>query len=387
VTTVTLADTLRPTHLVVDLDALAHNLAAVRAVAGSARVLAILKANAYGHGLVATARLYERLGVELLGVATLEEGIELREAGVATPILVLGGIVEEQIPLFLAHELALTASSVDKIRAIADRATDAGLTARVHLKVDTGMERIGVHWYSCEPMLRAARAAEVSGAIAVDGLYSHLSAGSDPQVTSAQRERFDAVSTQARALGLRLPLRHLANSEALLSGLAGGYEMIRPGLLLYGYAPDGSVPPGFQSALTWMSRVVYFKVVPAGAPVSYGGSWAPEQQTRIVTVPVGYGDGYTRRMSGKAEVGLRGRRYPVVGRICMDQILVDIGWDSAYNGDPVVLLGGLGAERVTLAEIAAWSDTIPWEVLTCISSRVPRIYVGEHARALGLANG
>ena len=370
--------TVRPTHLVVDLDALADNLGAVRARVGGAGVLAVLKANAYGHGLVPVARTYEALGVEHLGVATLEEGVELREAGVRTPILVMGGIVGDQIPRFLAHDLALTASSVPKLEAIDACAGALGRSARVHLKIDTGMERIGVHWYSARPLLEASLRCRN---LRVEGIYSHLATADDPDPTRAREQlaRFLEVLRFYEDRGVEPPLRHLANSGAVLGLPETHLDLVRPGLLLYGYDADGGEPDGFRSALTWLSRVVYFKVVQAGSPVSYGGTWAPDRQTRIVTVPVGYGDGYTRRMSGRAEVGLRGRRYPVVGRICMDQLMVDIGWDSAYNGDPVVLLGGAGAERVTLEELAAWSDTIPWEVLTAIHPRVPRVYRGALA--------
>ena len=378
---------LRPTHLVVDLDQLAANLQAIRAhVSGGARILAVLKANAYGHGLVACARLYEHLGVAMLGVAYLEEGLRLRKAGITSPILVLGGIVGDQIPTFIRNDLTLTASSVDKLQAIDEAAAAEGIRAKVHLKIDTGMERIGVHWYSAEPLIEASLACEH---VDVDGIYSHLANADDTDLTHArlQLARFEEVLDLYRQRGVEPPTRHLANSGAVLQLPEAHYDLVRPGLLLTGVYPDPRLPriEGVQGALEWLSRVVYFKVVQAGNPVSYGSTWTPTEMTRVITVPVGYGDGYMRRMSGRAEVIVRGKRYPVVGRICMDQVMVDIGWDSAWNGDEVVLLGRRGDVGITVEELADWAETIPWEILTSVNTRVPRVFVGELAEELGLA--
>lgn len=368
---------LRPTHLEVDRDALRHNLAAIRAHVGAARVLAVLKANAYGHGMVEVARLMEAEGVAMLGVAVLEEGVRLREAGVRTPILVMGGILGSQIPLFLQHDLILTASSVDKLRAIEAAAAASGTRATVHLKVDTGMERIGVHWYSATALLEESLRCEH---VDVDGIFSHLANADAADLAHArlQVERFEGVLDFYRDRGLRPPTRHLANSGGLLQLPESHYDLVRPGVALYGVYPSAQVPRtlDLRPALTWKSKVVYFKVVQPGNPVSYGSRWAPTQQVRVITVPVGYGDGYSRRMTGQAQVLVRGQRYPVVGSICMDQIMVNIGWDSAWNGDEVVLLGGSGERRITVEELARWSDTIPYEVLTSINTRVPRVYTG-----------
>jgi alanine racemase len=376
--------TLRPTHLVVDLDQLAANVATVRARVRGRQVLGVLKANAYGHGLVPVGRLYERLGVDLLAVAYLEEGVVLRRAGIRTPILVMGGLVDAQIPRFLEHDLILTASSVDKLAAIEAAAEATGRRARVHLAVDTGMERIGVHWYSAAPLLEAAvRARHVR----VEGIYSHLANAdaADPSHAREQVARFEAVLDQWDRLGKPRPTAHLANSGAVAHLPEAWFDLVRPGLLLYGIQAGPDVPTvPVQGALRWVSRVVYFKVVKAGNPVSYGSTWRPERMSRVVTVPVGYGDGYARALSNRAFVLIGGRRYPVVGRVCMDMVMVDIGWESAWNGDEVVLLGAQGPGRITVEEHAAWSDTVAYEVLTRINDRVPRVYVGEHARALGL---
>ena len=366
---------LRPTHLEVDRGALRHNLAALRSHVGSARVMAVVKANAYGHGLVPVARLMESEGVACLGVAVLEEGLRLREAGVRTPVLVMGGILGSQIPLFLDHDLMLTASSVAKLEAIEACAAARGQRALVHLKVDTGMERIGVHWYSAEALLQASlRCPHVD----VVGIFSHFANADAPDLAHArvQLERFEAVLDFYRQRSLRPPTRHMANSAALLRLPESHLDLVRPGIALYGVYPSQDVPRTLplRPALTWKSRVVYFKVVKAGNPVSYGSTWAPSSMTRVVTVPVGYGDGYPRRMSGSAEVILRGTRHPVVGAICMDQVMVDIGWTSAWNDDPVTLLGEADGHRITVEELAAWAGTIPYEILTGINARVPRTY-------------
>jgi alanine racemase len=336
----------------------------------------ILKANAYGHGLIAVARHLVGLGATSFGVAFLEEAIALREAGVRVPILVMGGIFGDQIPIFLRHGLTLTASSVDKLRAIDDAARDLGVRAAVHLKVDTGMERIGVHWYNAHGLLE--RAAECRH-LTVEGIYSHFANADAVDLTSArvQLERFLGVLQWYDKRGVRPPVRHMANSGAILQLCESYLDLVRPGILLYGVYPSAEVRKSIavRPALAWRSRVVYFKVVKPGHPVSYGSTWQSDHQVRIVTVPVGYGDGYFRALSNTAQVAIRGKKYPVVGRVCMDQIMVNIEWDSAYNGDPVTLLGADGEALVTCEDVAAWAGTIPYEVLTNINTRVPRVYV------------
>lgn len=361
---------LRPTHAEIDHAALAHNHALIAAHVGRP-VMPILKANAYGHGLVEVAHTLAALGAPVFGLAFVEEGIRLRRAGVTTPVLILGGVLGDQIPLFLDHDLMLTASSVDKLRAIDECARARGVRAKVHLKIDTGMERIGVHWYSAEALLAAALAVTH---VDVVGIFSHLASSDDADgaYTRLQRERFDEVLDFFPRRSLPTPTRHLANSGAILQHPDTWYDLVRPGILSYGVYPSPDLPRtlAVRPALRWVSRVVFFKVVKAGNPVSYGSTWAPDADTRVVTVPVGYGDGYFRALSNRARVRLRGREYPVVGRVCMDQMMVDIGRDSAYNGDEVVLLG----DGVTAEELATRAGTIAYEVLTNINTRVPRVH-------------
>ena len=369
-------DELRPTHLEVDLAVLSRNYAMIAARVAPAGVMPILKANAYGHGLVAVAKKLEQAGAPCLGVAYLEEGLRLRHEGVRTPVLVMGGIVGSQIPRFIENDLTLTASSVDKLNTIEECAAQYGKLARVHLKIDTGMERIGVHWYSAHALLEAAARARH---VRVEGIFTHFANSDEPDLTHArlQLERFLEVLRFYERHSLPTPLRHAANSGAILQLPDSYLDLVRPGILLYGSSPTSelSLSLPVQQAMRWLTRVVFFKVVKAGSPVSYGSTWAPREMTRLVTLPVGYGDGYLRSMSGQAQVILHGERRPVVGRVCMDQIMVDIGWSSAWNGDEVVLLGASGEQCIRIEELARWAGTIPHEVLTNINTRVPRVHL------------
>ncbi len=368
----------RPTNIEVNLDRLSENYHAIRQAVAPAKVMVILKANAYGHGLVPVARHMVSLGAAYLGVAYLEEGIMLREAGIAAPILVLGGIIGNQVPLFLHHDLTLTASSLEKLQQINRTAEQMGVHAKVHLKIDTGMERIGVHYYSAATLLEEALNCPHTE---VEGIYSHFANADQADLRSAQTQldRFKDVLAFYEQRGLaHPPLRHMANSGGILQLPESHFDMVRAGIVLYGVYPSAEVSRTIQvrPALSWKSRVVYFKVVLPDHPVSYGSTWKSDKMTRVVTVPVGYGDGYFRRMSDRAEVIIRGKRYPVIGRICMDQLMVNIGWESAYNNDEVILLGEENESGVSISceDMAEWAGTIPYEVLTNINTRVPRLY-------------
>ena len=374
--TIAEGEVLRPTHIEVDLGRIAQNYQLICAHTG-VPAMPILKANAYGHGLVPVAERLVSEGAASLGLAYLEEAIRLREAGITVPILVLGGILGRQIPEYLRHDLVLTASSIDKLKAIDEAAAAEGAIARVHLKIDTGMERIGVHWYSAEGLLAASLEC---AHVRVEGVFSHFATADEVDLSDArvQLERFLEVTSFWERRSLPTPTRHMANSGACLQLPEANLDLVRPGILLFGVYPSTQVQRTIPvlPAMTWKSGVVYFKVVKPGNPVGYGGTWVSDKLTRVVTVPVGYGDGYLRRMAGRAEVGIRGRRYPVIGSVCMDQIMVDIGWDSAWNGDEVVLLGGEGTAAIGTEELADWAGTIPYEILTNINTRVPRVYVG-----------
>lgn len=377
--TITTNGVVRPTFVVVDVDRLTENFRAIEEHVAPAKMMVILKANAYGHGLVEVARHAVSIGADYLGVAFLEEGILLREEGISAPILVLGGLMGSQVHLFLDYDLTLTASSIEKLEQIETAARSRGQTARVHLKIDTGMERIGVHYYSARDLLEATLRCEQ---VEVEGIFSHFANADTADLVSArlQLQRFNDVLSFYEERGLPTPMRHMANSGAILQLPQSHFDMVRAGILLYGVYPSDEVPQSVpvRPALTWKSHVVYFKVVKPGHPVSYGSTWEADKMVRVVTVPVGYGDGYFRSLSNRAHVIIRGKRYPVVGRICMDQLMVNIDWETAYNGDEVVLLGEAeSGAAITAAELAEWAGTIPYEVLTNINTRVPRLYVRD----------
>jgi alanine racemase len=368
-------ESIRPTRVEVDLGQLGRNLSAIRAHVGKAKVMAVVKANAYGHGLVTVAQEMVRCGADSLGVALIEEAVALRQAGITAPILVFGGIAETQIPIFIRNDLTLTAPSIDKLRLIDNAAASMGVTARVHLKIDTGMERLGIHHYSADKLLEASLQARH---VQVEGIYSHFANADAADLTHArmQLERFLEALSFYDKRSLTPPQRHIANSGGILQLPESHLDLVRPGILLYGVYPSAecarTVP--VQPALTWKSHVAYFKVVQPGSPISYGSTWTSNHQVRVVTVPVGYGDGYFRALSNKAEVLIRGQRHQIAGRVCMDQIMVNLEWGSAYYRDEVILLGRQGGEEITAEDLANWAGTIPYEVLTNINTRVPRVY-------------
>jgi alanine racemase len=365
---------LRPTYAVVSLGRLRANLAAVSAHAAPARVMAVLKANAYGHGLEAVARCLAPQA-DAFGVALVEEGIALRRLGIENPILVMGGTWTRQIPLFLEHRLTLTVPSLARLRDVEEAAAAHGARATVHLKIDTGMERIGVRYYNAESLLEAAAR---SSHVHVEGIYSHFANADADDLAHArlQLERFLEVLRFYERHSLPVPWRHIANSAAILRMREAHLDVVRPGILLYGVKPYPGAPRTIEvkPALAWRTRVVYFKVVEPGSPVSYGSTWKSDHRVRLVTVPVGYGDGYFRSMSNRAQVILRGKREPQVGLICMDQMMVNIEGGEGWNGDEVVLVGEQGGARVTVEELAEWAGTIPYEILAAINARVPRLY-------------
>jgi alanine racemase len=373
---ISIDEIVRPTRVEVDLKILADNYKSIKSHIGKTKVMPVLKANAYGHGLVRVAQLYEELKADYLGVAVVEEGILLREMGIKIPILVLGGVWGNQIPLFLKHNLTITASSIDKMKQIDETSAQMKTKAIVHLKIDTGMERIGVHYYNAEKFLEAAHSFKN---IIVEGIYSHFATAEsqDLTFTKLQLERFNEVLDYYNKHSIKQPLRHISNSGAVLQLPEANLDMVRPGIMLFGVYPSKNIKKtiSVKSALTWKSLVVYFKVIKAGNAVGYGLTWKPDHNIRAITVPVGYGDGYFRSMSHKAKVLLNGKLYPVIGNISMDQIVVNIENDSAYNSDEVILLGSDGKNSITAEDLAEWAGTIPYEILTNINTRVPRIYL------------
>jgi len=370
-------EVLRPTHVEIDLQQLKNNYYAIKKHVSPSKIMVILKANAYGHGLVRIAKFMENLEADYLGVAVLEEGILLREHRIKMPILVLGGILGNQIPLFIKNNLTLTASSIEKLQAIDSAAQAMNTIAKVHLKIDTGMERIGVHYYNAEKFLENTLKYKN---IKLEGIYSHFANSSSENLsyTNLQYERFLEVLDFFDKHSIKTPIRHISNSGAMLQFPEANLDLVRPGISLFGVMPSLNVKNilGLKPTLEWKSRVVYFKVIKPNHPVGYGSTWETKHNIRAVTVPVGYGDGYFRSMTGKAKVLLNDKKYDVIGTISMDQIVVNIGNDSSYNNDEIILIGEGKNNKITCEDLAGWAGTIPYEILTNINTRVPRIYKG-----------
>jgi len=379
----------RPTEAVVDLSAIAANYRWLREVADRP-VIAVVKANAYGHGAVPVARALVREGVAMLAVALVEEGIELREAGVGAPILVLGGAYGGRYDLLVTHRLVPGITGVAHLRGLAEAARAAGVRAVAHLKLDTGMGRLGLRLADLPDL---AAAANRTPEVAVEGIYTHLANADDlgeRATTERQVALFDEAAERLARAGLPLRYRHLANSAGTVEYPQARQDLVRPGIMLYGYVPfhsKGARPvlartlDRLRPALTLRTEVVELREVPEGAPISYGGKWTARRTSRIATLPVGYADGYRRQLSGRpgfgsAEVLVRGRRAPVAGTVCMDMTMVDVTDVPAVAvGDEVVLIGTQGGETVDAAELAERCGTISYEILCGIGARVPRRHV------------
>ncbi len=342
--------------------------------------MGIVKANAYGHGIIEIAEALMQFGCDYLGVGFLEEGIEIRKHGITAPTLVLGGVLGSQVSEFLDYDLDITVSSLviaERVNLEAQR--KGGKKARVHLKIDTGMERIGVRSEHAVSFVEQVCRMKY---LDVVGIYSHLATSDekDKSFTFHQLERFDTVLAKLHVMHIDIPLKHIANSGAIIDFPESYYTMVRPGIMLYGYYPSQetseSIP--LQPVLSLSSEVVYLKEVPAHTSISYGRKYYTSTTTRIATVPIGYGDGYSRRLTNKTEVLIRGMRFPVVGTICMDQLMVDVGMNTHVAvGDEVVLIGKQESERISLWDISAKFGTIPYEVLTGLLPRIPRVYINK----------
>ena len=355
--------------------ALADNLAAFRQLAPQAKIMAVVKADAYGHGLLDCARLFSAHGAEYFGVGFVEEGIALRRAGFKEQMLVLGGIVGSQIALFLEYDLEMTASSVFKIEAINTQASGTGKRGRVHLKIDTGMNRIGQNWRTVDQLFAAAKRCEH---VEIAGIYSHLATAesSDHTFAELQISRFQEALARADAIGLNMGLRHLCNSAGAINFPQAHFDMIRPGIGLYGQhaAPHLQEQFPLSPAMSLVSEIVYMKRVRKGEGVSYNLLWNAPEDSWIATVPVGYGDGYPRHFSG-APVLIGGQRYPIVGAVCMDQLMVNLGQDRYRVGEPVVMWGQQSGAEITLWELCQRGGYIPYELPIYLTGRIPRVFV------------
>jgi alanine racemase len=367
----------RPTYLEVNLPRLRQNLLAIRKHVAPAKVMVLMKANAYGHGVEGVAPFIASL-VDYIGVAIVEEGAELRRLGIKAPIIVLGGTLPQELEQFIRFDLTLSASSMELLRAAESTAAAAGKRLKAHLKIDTGMERTGVHDYEADGFLGEAVQCRN---LEIEGIYTHFANSETRDLTHAklQLQRFQNVLGFYERRGIPPPpLRHMANSGAILQLPESHMDMVRAGVLFYGIypGPDVQKTVAVAPAVRWITHVVQSKITLPGRPVSYGSLWSPERPTRIITVPCGYGDGYFRRMSNQARVIVKGRMYQQVGRICMDQCMADAMDDQVEPGDEAILLGrdesGL---EISAEDMATWAGTNEYEVMTNISARVPRHFL------------
>jgi alanine racemase len=367
---------LRPTRVEVDLDAVRANVARLGEVAG-APVCAVVKADGYGHGAVAVARAALEAGAQWLAVALVEEGQQLRDAGIDAPILLLSEPPIAAVPELLAAELTPTAYR-EPFLAVLDATGQArGRPVPIHLKVDTGMSRVGVPMDELDARLQQLAVAD---GLVVEGIYTHLARADEPTVDATERQlaAFDRALDAAAKVGLRPRWRHTANTAGALLHPDAVRDLVRTGIGVYGLSPASEVDAwehGLSPALRLVSEVSLVKRVPAGTPVSYGHRWRAPEAGWLATVPIGYADGVPRGLTNRAQVLLHEHRRPLVGSVTMDQILVWCGDDEPVVGDEVVLLGEQGGERVRVEEWAAATDTITYEIATQISARVPRIHL------------
>ena len=371
------------THLVIHLDHIRANLLAIRAVIGPERKLLIaVKANAYGHGAVAVSRMAEAAGVDWLGVATVPEALQLREAGIRLPILKLSPAFPEEMEAALDAGVTLAVCDPDNAEALEALCAARGARAAVHLKLDTGMARIGVQPPSAPALARFL--AERCPHLDLQGAFTHLpvSDDADPAYTEEQIRRFRATVAAVEAAAGPLELVHCANSGAVLGHPEGFLNLVRPGIMIYGFYPDPGTPRSIPllPGLSFRTRVSFLKKVPAGTRVGYGLTWAAPEDTWIATLPVGYADGFNRLFSNRGRVLVAGRSYPVVGRVCMDQTMIDLGPETNVRvGDEVVLIGRSGEAEITVDEWAKALGTITYEVTCQINGRVERLYSDPQA--------
>ncbi|MDP3730785.1 MAG: alanine racemase [Candidatus Omnitrophota bacterium] len=366
----------RPTWAEVDMKAIEHNYRQVRRLVGkSIKIMVVVKANAYGHGTVEVSAVLEKMGVDYLGVATTDEAVRLRDHGIKTPILVLGSVLPEEVRVLIEKNVALTLCERDLLDVIKKETFSCGAKAKVHIDIDTGMGRIGI-WH--EEALNFVKNLAQEKSIVVEGIYTHFSsAGRDDFFTNYQIEAFEKLLTQLEEFDVRIPLKHAANSIATVDFKRSHLNLVRPGLIIYGMYPKHTFPKliKLKPALSLKTKIVYIKDTPPGRSISYGRTYVTQKQTRVATLPIGYADGYARNLSNRAEVLVRGRRAQVVGKVTMDQMMIDVGHIKGVTvGDEVVLIGKQGRNEIRTEKLARLAGTIAYEFVCGISNRVPRVY-------------
>jgi alanine racemase len=370
---------IRPTLARVDLDAIRSNFRSLVAFLAASRaappgVIAVVKANAYGHGAPEVARALEEAGAAMLACADIEEAMLLRQSGIRVPVLVFGALSVSDLEGVFAHDLTPTISSPAAARALQAAAARHGVVLACHLKIDTGMNRLG---FRHDNLARTLPEIAASPNLAIDAVYTHFATADDPEhpLFEEQRRRFDGLAAQLDALGIRPRLRHAANSAAMLRDERVWYDLVRPGLLIYGIVPPplaATLP--LRPALSLESRIVAVKGLRPGEGSGYGMRWSADAPRTIAIVPAGYADGLDVRLAGRGFMLVRGRRAPIIGSVCMDMTMIDVTGMTVAPGDPVVIVGAQAQEALGVREMAAAIGTIPYELLCRVGARIERIY-------------
>ncbi len=369
----------RPTWAEVNLSAIEYNYKRVlRLVGKGVKMMVVVKANAYGHGTVEISQVLEKLDVEYLGVATTDEAVRLRDHGIKTPILILGSVLPEEVRIAKNRDITITLCSYEllhEIRKLAKEDERSGTKIKVHVKIDTGMGRIGI-WH--EDALLFVKEAANEKSIILEGIYTHFSsAGRDEFFTNYQIESFERLLIAIEKNWIKIPMRHAANSIATVDFKRSHLNLVRPGLIVYGMYPKHTFPKliKLKPALSLKTKVVFIKDIPPGRSISYGRTFISQRHTKIATLPIGYADGYHRNLSNKAQVLVRGQYAPVVGKVTMDQTMIDVGHIKGISlGDEVVLIGKQGRNEIRIEKLARLAGTIAYDAVCAISNRVPRIY-------------
>lgn len=370
----------RPTWVEIDLNALRHNLLAIRKWVGpQIKILGIVKADAYGHGDYEVSRVLLNNGVEMLGIAILEEGIQLRDKGIKAPLLLLGGIFEEQIDTVIQYGLTPTVYDLKLAEVLSKRAYHFSKVIKVHVYVDTGMGSIGVKHNKAVEFIKSLK--EMKNLL-IEGIYTHCSSSDEKDLafTNLQIKRFRDVLAALDSMKVCIPLRHMANSGAILGYPEAYFTMVRPGLSLYGLysLEDVSRDIGIKPVMSFKTRIIHIKDMESGDVVGYGRTYRITKPTRVATLPLGYDDGYNRLLSNQGNVIIKGRKASIIGRVCMDQCFVDVtNIKDVSVGDEVVLYGSQGQETISIESVAEQLNTVPYEVTCNISKRVPRTYINE----------
>lgn len=366
----------RPTWVEIDLDALRYNFSNIRKMlSDGVDIMGVVKANAYGHGICEVSRTLVESGVDYLGVATVDEALKIRSVGIDAPVLVMSAVLEEEAEAAIARDITLTLCDSDFLSVLSDISVRLNKTPKVHIKVDTGMGRIGV-WH--EQAVRFIKDACARKDIEIEGVYTHFSsAGRDKMITRLQIGCFENILGELENANINIRYKHSANSIAIVDWPHSHLNLVRSGVLLYGVYPKEEFRQwfDFKPVLSLKTKIVYLKDTPPGRSISYGRTYITQKHTKIATIPIGYGDGYGRILSNRAEALVNGKFTKVVGIVTMDQTLLDVGdIDDISVGDEVVLIGRQAESFISVEKISRLAGTIPYEILACITDRVPRVY-------------